>query len=205
MGNGAVTNPMEVSSPRTEKESSPSQSSSSDKVDGDDLQDLNVEQTHVLLFKTEAKARITALRQKQSTPPSLSAGSVQHLQQRNSVSAVLPEEPTGVALSTLSIAENEPSSASRVNDVGIPTEQDAGKTKESFASIPSHVLLSLPSMTQPNPSLESSSYRDAVTPPLYRYVPAVTVSAADLRGVPRLTSEPNQNVPEISRRFRIIV
>ena len=52
IGNGAVANPMEVSPQRTEEGPFPSQSpSSSDEVDGDDLEDLNVEQLKVLMFK----------------------------------------------------------------------------------------------------------------------------------------------------------
>ena len=90
-GNGADANPtsIETSSLRTEKEPSPSQSSCYDEVDDDDLEDLNVEQLQVLLFKAEAKAGMTALRQRQSAPPSLSAGSVQLLQKLNSVRGVL--------------------------------------------------------------------------------------------------------------------
>ena len=109
-GNGAVANPtvMEASSLRTEKEPSPSQSFASDKVDGDDLEDLNVEQLQVLLFEAEAKARITALRQNQSAPTSLSTGSAQLLQQRNAVSGALPVEQTGLAMSRLSVAEENP-------------------------------------------------------------------------------------------------
>ena len=109
-GNGAVANPtiMEASSLRTEKEPSPSQSFTSDKVDSDDLDDLNVEQLQVLLFKAKAKARITALRQNQSAPTSLSTGSVQLLQQRNAVSGALPVEQTGLAMSRLSVAEKNP-------------------------------------------------------------------------------------------------
>ena len=60
-GNGAVANStsMETSSSCTEKEPSPSQSSSSDdEVDSDDLENLNIEQLQVLLYKAEAKARI---------------------------------------------------------------------------------------------------------------------------------------------------
>ena len=109
-GNDAVANPtsMETPSLPTEKEPSPSQSSSSDELDGDDLEDLNVEQLQVLMFNAEAKTRITALRQNQSAPTSLSAGSVQLLQQQNAVGGALPVEQTGLAMFRLSVAENHP-------------------------------------------------------------------------------------------------
>lgn len=90
--------------------------------------------------------------------------------------------------------DNEPSSAAHVNDVGTPHERDAAETKYLFASTPNPVSLSIPSATRTNPSLESSSYRVAVTPPLCHDVAAVTVTAADLHGAPRLTGESNQNV-----------
>ena len=144
-----------ASSLRTEKEPSSSQLPSPDeKVDGDDLEDL--EQLRALLYKAEAKARILAPRQKQSAPTSLSAGSVQLLQHRNKVSGSSPVEPTGTVLSRFSIPENQTSSAAHVDELGKPPEQDAGETKGSFGSTLNLVSSSLPSATQPNPSLESA-------------------------------------------------
>ena len=83
----------------------------------------------MLLFKAKAKTWITALRKSQSASPSLLAGSLQLLQQRYSVSGGLPTEPTGLALSRLSIAKDEPSSPAHANDVGTPPEQDTSETK----------------------------------------------------------------------------
>ena len=58
----------------------------------------------------------------------------------------------------------------------------------------------LPSATQINSSLSLSATR-----PLLVDVAAVAVTAADLRGVPRLTGSSDQNVPEILSHFRVIV
>lgn len=101
--------------------------------------------------------------------------------------------------------ENERSPAAHKNDVGTLPEHDAGGTKESFEFTLNPVSMSLPSVTQPNPSLKYSSCRDAVTPPLYRDVAAATVRAADLRGVSTFTGEPDQNVLENLGHFRVIV
>ena len=103
----------------------------------------------------------------------------------------------------LSISVHHPSVHAKA--VVTAAGQDAGETKESSSTTPNPLPSSLSSVTQPNPSLGSSSRRDVVTPPLYRDVAAVIVTSADLRGVPRLTGSPDQNVPEILGHFRVIV
>ena len=76
-------------------------------------------------------------------------------------------------MSDLSISVGQP--AAHANTVVAAVRHGAGKTKESSCTTSNPLPLSLPSVTQPNPSLGSSSHRDAVTPPLYCDIEAVVV------------------------------
>ena len=169
---------------------------------------MSPQQLQLLLFKEEAAARIIAFRE-QRTAPSLSAGSSQLAVQlaqhnnQNPVRAGCPVDSAGLALSDLSILVDQP--VAHANSVVTAAGQDGGESKESSSTNSNPRPSSMPSVTQPNPSLEASPYRDAVSSPLYRDVAAVVVTSADLRGVPRLTGSPAQNVHEMLGNFRVIV
>lgn len=90
---------MEVSPRRCAKNPSSSQSSPSDdrKSTGLRLEDLRVEQFHVLIFKEEVKACSMAFREHRAAP-SLSAGSVRLINRRASVKTECPVHSAGLAL-----------------------------------------------------------------------------------------------------------
>ena len=150
----------EVTSPSAAREPSsqalPSPAPSEENV-GLSLEDMSPQQLQLLLFKEEAAARIIAFRE-QRTAPSLSAGSSQLAVQlaqhnQNPVRADCPIDSAGLALSDLSISVDQP--VAHAYSVVTAAGQDGGESKESSSTTPNPRPSSLPSVTQPNPSLEA--------------------------------------------------
>ena len=203
-------------SPSHESPSDSSSSSSSDAeealratIRGDAGKPMKPEELAMLLYTEEATARIVALREGRDPTP-FSAGSellavsvaneslvstaVSAASSAASAESTTASKSSPVADNTVSLASSNSSAAgSSAAAVGLSTVQTAGGSSRTLSSPPENPSPS--SASKSNLSLGSSSADIA----------AVTVTAADLRGVPRLNGSSDQNVPEILSHFRVIV
>ena len=204
-------------SSRAAQESSPgvSSASSSSSEEVTPLEDLSPADLALALWREETKAYIIAL-QERKTPAPLSAGSAEIAVTISHEAALVSSVGPVSSLSTSAVAVDTslPSSTTadnRFDQASLPsttdntvstnpTSVDRSDVQEMGGAIVSPPNPPLPSATQTNPSLDLS-----VNHPLLADVATVAVTAADLRGVPRLTGDSEQNVPEILRHFRVIV
>ena len=200
-------------SPLHESPSDSSASSSSDpeealraNIGGDSGKPMKPEEL-AMLVDTEATARIVALREGRDPTP-FSPGSALlavSVANESMVSTAVPAassvavtaesttapKSSSVADNTVSLASSNSSAVVSSAAVGLSAVQTAGGSFPTLSSPPANPSAS--SATKSNLSLGSSTAD----------VAAVTVTAADLRGVPRLNGSSDHNRPEILSTFEL--